>query len=464
MSGGTFALNRTMSNTTSSRDPVLRFFVSVTVAGAVCALIAAGWGQSWDNSGSFLNGVVGIVAVAFAAEVMWVSLHVGGSVLSVSFIPFLAGVFLFAPFWAMLLGGSVVFVVEALIRKKPWVKVVFNSSKEILALGSASALYTLLGGQPSPDKFNFSLLAIVAGGVAYVVVNRTAVSYAVSLAEGLTFGRAWSRISGASLVYDFLAIPVPAFLAYLYVQWQLAGVAILVIPLFIVRHIYSINQQLEQANRDLLELMVKNIEARDPYTSGHSQRVSQYARILARETGVSFRQVELIATAALLHDVGKTYSEYAPLLLKEGRLTSEEKNLLQTHPVRSAELVGTISTLRGPVEEAVKHHHENFDGTGYPDGLAGLNIPIGARIIMIADTLDAMTTDRPYRKALPFDRVVEEFRKYAAKQFDPQLVELVVKSPAIRRLVASETHTPLAPESTAFNRSRVARVSQGAAV
>lgn len=451
-----------MSTTPASRDPVLRFYVSVTVAGAICALLAAGWGQNWDTSGSFLNGLVGILAVAFAAEVMWVSLHVGGSVLSVSFIPFLAAVFLFAPFWAMLLGGSVVFVVEALIRKKPWVKVVFNSSKEVLALGSASALYAMLGGQPSPEKFHFDPLAIVAGGLAYVAVNRTAVSYAVSLSESLSFRSAWSRISGASLIYDFLAVPVPAFLAYLYVQWQLAGVALLVIPLFIVRHIYSINQQLEQANRDLLELMVKNIEARDPYTSGHSQRVSQYARILAREAGISFRQVELIATAGLLHDVGKTYSEYAPLLLKEGRLTPEEKNLLQTHPVRSAELVGTISTLRGQVEEAVRHHHENFDGTGYPDGLAGQGIPIGARIIMIADTLDAMTTDRPYRKALPFERVVEEFRKYAAKQFDPHLVEVVIKSPAIRRLVAAETHTPAELIPTAFNRPRVARRERAA--
>jgi hypothetical protein len=436
--------------------------VSATVAGALCALVAAGWGQNWDNSGSFLNGVVGILAVAFAAEVMWVSLHVGGSVLSVSFIPFLAGVFLFAPSWAMLLGGSVVFVVEALIRKKPWVKVVFNSSKEVLALGGASALYALLGGRPSTEKFEFALVAIVAAGVAYVAINRTAVSYAVSLAEGLTFGNAWSRISGASLIYDFLAIPIPALLAYLYVQWQLAGVAMLVVPLFIVRHIYSINLQLEQANRDLLELMVKNIEARDPYTSGHSQRVSQYARILAREAGISFRQIELVATAALLHDVGKTYSEYAPLLLKEGKLTSDEKSLLQTHPVRSAELVGTISTLRGSVEEAVRHHHENFDGTGYPDGLAGESIPIGARIIMIADTLDAMTTDRPYRKALPFERVIEEFRKHAAKQFDPQLVDLVIKSPAIRRIVAAQAHTPSQAEPATFNRARVGRPEHAA--
>jgi len=174
----------------------------------------------------------------------------------------------------------------------------------------------------------------------------------------------------------------------------------------------------------------------EPYTSGHSKRVSQYARILARESGIHGKQVDQIATAALLHDVGKVYEEYAPLLRKEGKLTSEERVLLESHPVRSAELVTTISNLRGPVGLAVKHHHENYDGTGYPSGLAGEQIPIGARIIMIADTLDAMTTDRPYRQALPLERVVEEFRKYAGRQFDPQLVDIAVKSPALRRLVS----------------------------
>src|SRR5438046_7633812 len=140
-------------------------------------------------------------------------------------------------------------------------------------------------------------------------------------------------------------------------------------------------------NRDVLELMVKAIEARDPYTPGHYQRVSQYARILAKEAGLSGRQVEQIATAALLHDVGKIYEDYAPLLRKEGKLTPEERRLLQSHPSRSAELVTTISKLQGPVADAVRYHHENFDGSGYPDGVAGENIHIGARILLVDDSL-----------------------------------------------------------------------------
>src|SRR5438046_3760127 len=134
--------------------------------------------------------------------------------------------------------------------------------------------------------------------------------------------------------------------------------------------------------------MVKQIEAMEPYTSGHSRRVQQYARIIAREAGLHARHIDQIATAALLHDVGKYHEKYWPLLRKESKLTPEEKELLQSHPVRSAELVATISSFKGFVENSVRHHHENFDGSGYPDGLAGENIPIGARVIMVADTMD----------------------------------------------------------------------------
>ncbi len=114
---------------------------------------------------------------------------------------------------------------------------------------------------------------------------------------------------------------------------------------------------------------------------------------------------------------------------------------MQAHPGRSSELVSTIAEFRGKVQSDIRNHHENYDGSGYPDGLAGEDIPIGARIIMIADTLDAMTTDRPYRKALTLQRTLEELKTYAGRQFDPRLVELVSKSPSIRRLLGPQLAT-----------------------
>jgi HD-GYP domain-containing protein (c-di-GMP phosphodiesterase class II) len=114
---------------------------------------------------------------------------------------------------------------------------------------------------------------------------------------------------------------------------------------------------------------------------------------------------------------------------------------MQAHPVRSADLASTIAEFRGKVQTDIRNHHENYDGSGYPDGLAGETIPIGARIIMVADTLDAMTTDRPYRKALSLHRALEELVKHAGRQFDPKLVAIVSKSASIRRLLGPQITT-----------------------
>ncbi|HXF95710.1 MAG TPA: HD-GYP domain-containing protein [Gemmatimonadales bacterium] len=401
-------------------------------------MLAARYAQ-WSDSNDFLNALVALLGVAFAAELSSVSLFVGTATMSISFIPFLAAVFLFDQLWAMLIGGTTFFVVDLFVRKKPWIKVLFNASKEVLAIGLAGSTYEVLGGNPTLVDLQLGALPVLGAGVLYLAASSLTVSLAVSLSEGLGFRPTWARLFGGSAMYDVLALPLPALLAFLYGERQLLGLVSVVIPLFVVRHIYVQNLRLEQSGRDLLDLMVKAIEARDPYTSGHSQRVKEYARIIAKEAGLSNRHVEQIATAALLHDVGKIYEEYAPLLRKDGKLTVDEKKLLQSHPVRSAELVATISSLRGTISEAVRHHHENYDGTGYPDGFAGDRIPLGARVIMIADTLDAMTTDRPYRRALPYDRVVEEIRNHAGRQFDPRLAEIVVRSSAIRRMIAEVT-------------------------
>jgi HD-GYP domain-containing protein (c-di-GMP phosphodiesterase class II) len=180
-------------------------------------------------------------------------------------------------------------------------------------------------------------------------------------------------------------------------------------------------------NQELLELMVKAIEARDPYTSGHSRRVAHFSRIIARALALSSKQIERVATSALLHDVGKIHEVFAPILRKPGKLTTDEWAIMQTHPVKSAELVATVSHLRDLVS-AVRHHHENWDGSGYPDGLAGYQIPLESRIIMFADTIDAMTSDRPYRAALGESDVRSELVRMKGRQFDPEICELLLAS------------------------------------
>jgi putative nucleotidyltransferase with HDIG domain len=327
----------------------------------------------------------------------------------------------------------------------------------MLAVGVGGIAYRALGGYVGFDRFEFHFIAFAVLVLLFFAVNQASVALAVSVTSDVSVRETWTRIASGSLVYDLVSSSLSLLLCFLFIKLQIFGLAVLVLPLFFVRHMYQMNLQVERVNRELLELMVKAIEARDPYTSGHSVRVAEYARSVAREIGLPPKHVDEIATAALLHDVGKIYEEFAPLLRKEGRLTPEERMLMQGHPVRSADLVGTIAEFRGRVQSDIRNHHENFDGTGYPDGLSGEQIPIGARIIMIADTIDAMTTDRPYRKALTLHRALEELKKHAGRQFDPRLVELVSKSPSIRRLLGPQLATAEALPPSMQSPARAAR-------
>jgi putative nucleotidyltransferase with HDIG domain len=344
---------------------------------------------------------------------------------------------------------------EVGVRRKPAIRALFNTAQVVLSVGTAALVFRAMGGQfsISADQLRMPPLAVAVAAVTYFALNATAVSVAVSLALGEPLRAAWVRIAGASLGYDAVSAPLGPLLAYMYARYEVLGILLLIVPLYIIRHVYQVNLQLEQVNRDLLELMVKAIEARDPYTSGHSQRVARFAEILAQQLGLGAKAVEQVRTAALLHDVGKIHEEYAPLLRKEGKLDATERALMQTHATRSAELVGTISGFRGAIVEAVRHHHERFDGSGYPKGVAGQAIPVGARIIMIADTVDAMTTDRPYRKALTYERVTAELQRCAGTQFDPELVELFLQSSAIRDAIVLRTEglaasaVPIVPPS-----------------
>ena len=414
----------------------LSALVVATVVAAAAMLASQPWVVPPLSDGHFWNALAALFVLGLACDSTYLKISFGGVNTSVAFIPFLAaGVLLPAP-WPALVAGVTALLVDAFVRRKPMIRIVFNTAQFVLAIGAAQTAYVLLGGTPSVEFFRVDVLPFVALALVFFLANTSFVSLAVSFSSGVSVTETWARmIGGLTFAYDLVSSALAVLLAFLYVRYGFVGIAVLVIPLFFVRHIYEMNQQLEQKNREQLNLMVRAVEARDPYTSGHSVRVAEYAKAIARELGLTAKEVDDIETAALLHDVGKMYEEFVPLLRKEGKLTPEERMVMQSHPARGAELVSSSAGMRGAVEEAIKHHHENYDGSGYPEGLAGEAIPVGARIIMIADTLDAMTTDRPYRRALPFERALQELQKYSKSQFDPKLVTTVVTSHTLRRLI-----------------------------
>lgn len=168
------------------------------------------------------------------------------------------------------------------------------------------------------------------------------------------------------------------------------------------------------------------IDAKDPYTRGHSERVSHYAEQIARVMNLPEREVEVIRIAALMHDVGKIGIE-DKILGKAGPLTDEEYEIMKTHPVKGAVIMQQVPQLKEMIP-GMKYHHENVDGTGYPEGLEGDQIPLTAKIVSVADTFDAMTTNRPYQRAMEISYVLERIRSFIGKKFDRDIVEALIKA------------------------------------
>lgn len=419
----------------------------------VLALAVSSLWLSWQTASAFPGywefGSFVLIAILLDQTSLPLRLSASGSI---SFVMHMACAILFGGYWGGLAAGISVGIAQLWERVAP-LKIAFNIGQRVLSVTAAVLVYSALGGHfppaylPSPDTAGIGLLEtdlalfFVFAGV-YFAVNSTAVSFAISLTSGRRFREVWTMNTRGVLGYDFgasiLAIVVAVVFSASEQGWGFGpyGLFFVLGPLIVVRHIYGLYHQLQHSGQELLQLMVKAIEARDPYTSGHSIRVREFSRTIAAEMRLSSAEVEAVETAALLHDVGKIHEEFAPLLRKEGRLTPDETALMQTHSMKSAELVGIISKFQGFIQESVRHHHERWDGQGYPSGLAGGSIPLGSRIILVADTIDAMTTDRPYRKRLGIDIVMSEIQKCRGTQFDPEVVDVVISSVAVRRAIS----------------------------
>lgn len=434
---------------TNERVPTAVYLWVTAVAVTAAVVLAVGRDVALPFPGAWAVGSFALVALLL--DQTGGDLRVGATG-STSFVVHLSAGILFGPFWGGLITGVSTAAGQA-IDKRPAIKILFNASQRTIAVAGGLLILRLYGIQTPLLNFTGDTSLVgreLQGSLGYFLVyagfyfgfNTAAVSAVVALSSGRRFIDIWNLNAKGVIGYDLAASFISVVLSWLYVVFDQSlgfgalGFVLTLAPILVIRHIYGLYRRLQSSGRELLDLMVKAIEARDPYTSGHSIRVATLAKSIAQEVKVGTEAIEEVYTAAILHDVGKIHEEFAPLLRKETKLTPEETALLQTHAAKSAELVGIISSFRGAIQNAVRSHHERWDGGGYPDGIAGEEIPLGARIIMISDTADAMMTDRPYRKRLPIDAVIGELQKYRGTQFDPKLVDLVINSVAIRRVMA----------------------------
>jgi putative nucleotidyltransferase with HDIG domain len=390
------------------------------------------------TSGSVVT--VSILAVLALTAELLAFLLPRGAAGSLSFVPYMTTVML-VPNASALAAIVGVHIIAAVGRRTGGVKFVFNVAQILLTYTLAIAVYRALGGRSLFELRSLSVAAVtmevglpmMAAYVFTFTLNSLLVSHVIALSTHTRTIAVLRENSASTIGLDVLAAPLVFAFAFVYANYGPMMASLLWIPILGLRQLSTTNLELAQTNRELLELMVKSLEARDPYTSGHSRRVKEYALKIARLMGLTSSEVEKIGTAALLHDVGKIYDKYAPILAKEDRLSPEEWAIIKEHPLDGANLIATMTRLRELVP-GVKHHHENWDGTGYPDGLREEEIPLASRIIMFADTFDAMTTKRPYRGPLGETEVREELIRCRGRQFDPEITDRLLASDFWRTL------------------------------
>ena len=391
-----------------------------------------------------LTALVVLCSFALVAEAMSLLMpHAISS--SVAFIPFLTAV-LIIPHWAALVGLVVVRAVVELTSRRRAEVGIYNVANQTLTFAVAVLVFRFAGGEGMYTLEGKSLsyvtlingIPTLAAFVASFATNSILVVSFASTKSIKPFREVWRDIHLSTIGSDILASPIIFLFAWVYVNWGAFAAAALWIPVLGLRQLQKTNLDLLRNNSELLELMVKSMEARDPYTSGHSRRVQQYSVAIARGLNLDSTTIDQVSRAALLHDVGKIHEKYAPILRKPGKLSPDEWITMQSHPVDGAELVSTMSRL-SDVVSAIRHHHERWDGTGYPHGLAGETIPLVSRIIAFADTIDAMTSERPYRRTLTEEEVRAEIVRCRGAQFDPRMTDQVL-SARVWRLI----FTPLA--------------------
>src|SRR3954454_10835651 len=413
--------------------------------GIVSALgVGAGlFGAIFGNSADWI-GLIALVALVGAGQAL--ALEVDDGSISVRAVGSVGGAALSGPRAALAIPLTIA-AVEWSARRSPFHYVVFNVGTLTLSSLAAAGVFTAgFGGRFEDLSY---VVAGIAAGATYFAVNMSLLSLVVAI-EGherwwAVFKERFAWLTTHYLVYGFIG-------GVIWVGNETAGLwalAVFAVPLLLMRKtqeaylrhtqrsaqklraaaetIQTQNVSLEHANRLLkerstaaMESLSATVDARDAYTAGHSRRVQQLALAIGRELGLSQAELDLLGHAALFHDIGKLAVPDA-ILLKPATLTEEEWSLMQRHADEGARIIDRLGFLNDAVP-AIRHHHERFDGTGYPDRLRHEEIPLGARIIHVADALDSMLTTRIYRAARPLEEALSELRSAAGSQFCPRCV------------------------------------------
>ncbi|HTK46065.1 MAG TPA: HD-GYP domain-containing protein [Patescibacteria group bacterium] len=420
------------------RRPLAIYLAGLVGAAAVGLLATSLWIpvdpaiaiQVDSNSGS-LSGLDILAGLAFWTAVTLIasSLPVrvsDGVQVAVSTAPLMAAAVLGGPTaaaWIALIGTT---ESRELRGRVAWYGTLTNHAVITLpAILGALAIKALRGASSDTPA---ELMATLVGTLVYFILNLVFVSLVVVLRHGRSLREFLTRAETTNVWANALTLaPLGWFMARMYQYEGGAWTTVLFgLPLFTTRIAYQRFIEMREMFTQTIGALAEAVDKRDPFTSKHSQRVRSISVDIGRQMRVSAGELEALEWGGLLHDVGKIGVPDS-ILLKQGKLTREERIRMNSHPVLGAQIIGPVDRL-APELPVIRHHHEWYNGSGYPDRLMGDEIPKLARILHVADAFEAMTADRPYRKALSIDQALAELRKFAGVQFDPEIVDAFVKT------------------------------------
>jgi diguanylate cyclase (GGDEF)-like protein/putative nucleotidyltransferase with HDIG domain len=391
-------------------------------------------------------GIIVFAALILLTEWLAIDIYTRNTSVSTSVAPLIAGACLLGAPGALIL--SLVLSAAAMIKhRSPLIRFIFNTSNHLLAgLICVNFLYwtdLMVTAQTSM----LSALGVITATILTYISTTLLMTGVIYLTSGLPIREIWSERFYWLWPY-YIALGLVAYaLAIGYLNSGLLGVTIFFVPLLMLR--ISQNQYLRRTESMVLQLRAANNELisrsneisamneglilalshasdlRDPYVHGHAQHVARYAVLIAKEVGLHEAQLEAIQQAALLHDIGKIGIPET-ILFKPARLTSEEYTLMKQHAALGAALVQEIESLQH-LAPFIRYHHEYYNGGGYPEGRSSTQIPLEARILGVADAIEAMASDRPYRRALTASAILQELQTHSGTQFDPEIVDAFTK-------------------------------------
>ncbi|MGP3778704.1 HD-GYP domain-containing protein [Halanaerobium saccharolyticum] len=327
------------------------------------------------------------------------------------------------PFWVGVVAtlGSIEFKNQKL--GFVWYKFLFNRSSIFLASVSGALIFNLT--RPVLDGGSFPILSALFASIVYFLVNNLLVYIVVNLADNdvnqMSLLSYFRELSKNLITSYFLGLVLLA--SYMYFSKVLF--VLVIILLFIIKDFFYSRLQQMNSYTQIIESFLKVIDSKDHYTEGHCERVANYTYHLCNEMNLSRAKSEKIISIAKIHDIGKIYVD-DDILRSSDRLSEREYQEIKRHTEYGYQLLKDIDLINDELE-IIRYHHERWDGRGYPKGLKGEKIPVGARILTACDSLDVMITGRTYKPPMTKEEIIEEFKKCAGGQFDPEIAEKMIK-------------------------------------